>query len=386
VLFGLAPALRSTRVDLTPSLKASAGSRGASGLRLGLAKMLVVSQSVLSLVLLVGAGLFVRTLVNLETLTVGFNRDNVLLFGLDPPQRGYKGTRLADFYDQLQTRIGALPGVQSATLSLHRLLSGSSRVSDIWVQGYTPKPSENLDVYELPIGMNFFETMQIPLMLGRSFRPQDNEHAPKVAIVNETMARHFFGNENPIGRQFSWGGPDSTARVEIVGVAADAKYSSLRRESPATVYHPFRQTLESIGSMNFEVRTGADPRAMILAVRRAVQDLDKDLPLFDVKTQNEQVDELLLQERMFAKLSSFFGLLALLLACVGLYGMCRTLWFEGSVRSEFAWRWVRSGAISWAWCCGRPFCWCPLARPSASQSPGQRLAWLPIRSLAYCTD
>jgi len=234
--------------------------------------------------------------------------------------------------------------------------------------------------------MNFFETMQIPLMLGRSFRPQDNEHAPKVAIVNETMARHFFGNENPIGRQFSWGGPDSTARVEIVGVAADAKYSSLRRESPATVYHPFRQTLESIGSMNFEVRTGADPRAMILAVRRAVQDLDKDLPLFDVKTQNEQVDELLLQERMFAKLSSFFGLLALLLACVGLYGMCRTLWFEGSVRSEFAWRWVRSGAISWAWCCGRPFCWCPLARPSASQSPGQRLAWLPIRSLAYCTD
>ena len=321
VLFGLVPALRSTRVDLTPSLKASAGTLGSSGLRLGLAKILVVSQVVLSLVLLVGAGLFVRTLVNLETLTVGFNRDNVLLFGIDPPQRGYKGTRLADFYDQLQARIGALPGVQSATLSLHRLLSGSSRVSDIWVQGYTPKPNENLDVYELPVGTNFFETMQIPLLLGRTFRAQDNEHAPKVAIVNETLARHFFGKENPIGRQFSWGGPDSTARVEIVGLVADAKYTSVRGETPATVYHPFRQTLNTIGSMNFEVRTATDPRAMILAVRRAVQDLDKDLPLYDVKTQNEQVDELLLQERMFAKLSSFFGLLALLLACVGIYGM-----------------------------------------------------------------
>ena len=252
---------------------------------------------------------------------MGFNRDNILLFGIDPTQSGYKGARLADFYKRLQERIAALPGVRSATISSFLLLSGSVRISSISVQGYSPRPNEKLAVHVLLVGARFFETMAIPLILGRSLGPQDDENAPKVAVVNEALARHLFGNENPIGKRFGWGRSKTGADFEIVGVAKDAKYESLRKESPETVYAPFRQNLHSVGAMHFEVRTAGNPSAMIPAVRQVVEELDRNLPLYDVKTQTQQVDELLLQERLFAKLSSFFGALALLLACVGLYGI-----------------------------------------------------------------
>jgi predicted permease len=321
LLFGLAPALRGTRTDLTPSLKTDVWRWRAHASRLGLAKTLVIAQVGMSLVLLIGAGLFVRTLLSLEHINVGFNQRNLLLFGVNPTQDGYKGARLADFYEQVQDGVDVLPGVRSATMSSYLLLSGNSRRSGISVPGYTPKSGEKLNVFVLPVGQNFFETMQIPLLLGRGIGPHDDENAPKVAVINETMARHFFNNENPIGRQFVLGGPTSTNRVEIVGVTKDAKYYKLRGETPATVYQPFRQTLDSIGQMHFEVRTAGDPRALIPAVRQVIQRLDRNLPLYDTKTQSEQVDELLLQERLFARLSVFFGLLALLLACVGLYGL-----------------------------------------------------------------
>jgi len=318
LLFGLAPAWRATRVELTPALKQSTPGLSAGRLRLGLAKTLVIAQAALSLVLLFGAGLFVRTLVNLKNLDTGFDTDNLLLFGINPTKAGYKGPALNDFYTRVQQRVAALPGVVSATASLHLLLSGSARSDNIWVAGYNPKPGERLSVRVVPAGSKFFETMKIPLLRGRDFSEGDNESAPKVAVVNQALVKRYFANRDPIGQRIGW--DHETPDMEIIGVAKEAKYDSLRRDAPATVYHPFRQAT-NLSWMHYEVRTARNPKALIPDVRSAVASLDRNIPLFDLKTQTEQVDELLLQERLFAKLSSFFGLLALLLACVGLYGI-----------------------------------------------------------------
>jgi predicted permease len=318
LIFGLAPAWRATKVELTPALKQNTTGLAAGRLHLGLAKTLVIAQTALSLVLLFGAGLFVRTLVNLKNLDTGFDRENLLLFGINPLKAGYKGPALNDFYTRVQQRVAALPGVVSATSSLHLLLSGSSRGNSLWVPGYTPKAGEQLNARVMPAGPKFFETMKIPLLRGRDFNEGDNEKAPQVAVVNETLMKRYFGDRDPIGQRIGW--DRAKPEMEIVGVVKDAKYNSLRRDTPATIYHPFRQAT-NINWMHFEVRTARDPKTLIPDVRNVVASLDRNVPLFDLKTQNEQVDELLLQERLFAKLSSFFGLLALLLACVGLYGI-----------------------------------------------------------------
>ncbi|HUK17509.1 MAG TPA: ABC transporter permease [Bryobacteraceae bacterium] len=318
LLFGLAPALRATRVDLTPSLKRTRpGARGA-GARLTLGQALVIAQTALSVVLVFGAGLFVRTLVNLQNLNTGFQTGNVLLFGVNALETGYKGQALNDFYERVRQRVAALPGAISATATYHLLLSGSSRGWGIDVPGYTPKPGESMSVRVVPAGADFFKTMRIPLLRGRDFTERDTGNAPKVAVVNETFVKHYFAGRDPIGQRIGWAG--DAIDMAIVGVAGDAKYDSLRRAAPATLYHPFQQA-PRITWMHFEVRTAGDPKALIPAVRRAVASLDRNLPLFDVKTQTEQIDELLLQERLFARLSGSFGLLALVLAWVGLYGV-----------------------------------------------------------------
>jgi predicted permease len=328
VLFGLAPASRGTRLDLTPALKerAGGGSVGAHrSARSGLGKVLVIGQVAMSLLLLVGAGLFVRTLQNLETLNVGFDRYNILLFGIDPTQNGYKGERLASFYQELQRRLEALPGVRPASVSGHTLIGGGVSIGGFSVQGYAPKRTE-IDrdglgeVYFNSVGPRFFETMGIPLVLGRTIGPEDTSVAPKVAVINETLAHRYFVDSNPIGRRFG-GDAKTSGDIEIVGVVGDAKYADLRREVPPTVYFPYLQQQDRLGPMHFEVRTVGNPMDMVTSVRRVVQSLDKNLPLMEVKTQTEQIDQTLFQERLFAKLSSFFGLLALVLACVGLYGI-----------------------------------------------------------------
>ncbi len=317
LLFGLAPAFRATRVDLTPSLKQSAANSGAGRERLRLTKTLVISQVALSLVLLFGAGLFVRTLVNLVTLDVGFQRDNLLLFGVAPLEAGYQGHRFATLCEEIQTRVAGLPGVRSATASMHLLLSGSSRGNSITVPGYTPAPREHPSVKVLPVGTNFLTTIGIPLLMGRDLTAHDDEKAPKVGLINEKMAQHFWPNQNPIGKHFTMAKSD----FEVVGVVRDAKYDSLRREVSPTVYHPFVQTLDSMRHMHFEVRTFGNAKALIPEVRQVVASIDKRLPLFDVLTQEQQIDAVLLQERLFAKLTAAFGILALVLVCVGLYGI-----------------------------------------------------------------
>ncbi len=317
LLFGLAPAVRATRVDLAPSLKQSASNLGSDRQRMRLTRSLVVSQIALSLVLLFGAGLFIRTLIKLQTQNVGFTRDNLLLFGIAPREAGYKGARYANLCRDIQDRVAGLPGVKSATSSLHLLLSGSMRGLSISVPGYAPGVKENMSVQVLPVGTGFLSTMGITLLQGRDLTTNDDENARKVGLINQTMALKYWRGRDPVGQHFKMGKLD----LEVAGVVQDAKYASLRRETSAVVYHPFVQDMDSMPHMHFEVRTGGDATALIPSVRQIVRSIDSRLPLFDVKTQTQQIDELLLQERLFARLTGFLGTLALILVCVGLYGI-----------------------------------------------------------------
>ena len=324
VLFGIAPAWRASRVDLTPALKDSARTTGAAARSL-LTKSLVVAQVALSLLLLVGAGLMLRTLINLQRVETGFNARNLLLFDVDPDLIGYKDARLANLYRQMFERVEAVPGVESVTFSRDALLAQGESDSDFYLEGATTpgadgkaKPTGNLFLHR--VRENFLEAMEIPLLAGRSLKAQDDERAPKVAVVNREFARRFFAGDNPVGRRFGFDA-DRSNEIEIVGVAKDTKYASQRDEVKPTAYLPWSQALGSVGTMTFEVRTAGEPTSAVAAIREAVRGVDSNLPLSNVKTQIEQADETLAMERLFAKLLSLFGLLAQGLAAVGLYGV-----------------------------------------------------------------
>src|SRR5215813_2532057 len=321
VLFGLAPALRATRVDLSPALKGSERQWVIGGGRNRLRSLLVIAQLALSLVLVIGAGLLVRSLQNLYHVDPGFNQKNVLLLEAYPASIGYAGAREVHLYQALLERIQAIPGVRSASLSRIRLMERhwSRRVT---VRGDVSRPDENMEVSCNAVAPKFFETMEIPLRLGRDFSLADGESAPKVAIINETMARRYFPDGNPIGKRIGFDGTESNGEFEIVGVARDTKSVSLREQgSRQEVYIPFPQAPPSeLGQVKFEVRTAGDPLGIIAAVRHEVQAVEKDLPLVDIGTQAETVDRSLRTERSLAKLTGFSGLLALLLASIGLYG------------------------------------------------------------------
>jgi predicted permease len=326
ILFGLAPAWRATKVDLTPALKDSA--RGSSA-RAGswLSKSLVVAQVALSLLLLVGAGLFLRTLVNLKRVEMGFNSRNLLLFFVEPGLIGYKDEKLVSLYRDMSERLEAVPGVRSVTFSRTTLLSHSSSSRGFYLPeaakappGPDGIPAPTGEVYIHQVRENFLEAMEIPLLAGRTLAERDDARAPKVAVVNQTFARKFFNGENPLGRRFTFD-PQKPDEVEIVGLARDAKYTSQRAETPPTAYLPWLQELRSAGAVVFEVRTVGDPEGTVAAVRRAVHEVDARFPLNNVKTQTEQADETLAMERLFAKLLSLFGLLAQVLAAIGLYGV-----------------------------------------------------------------
>jgi predicted permease len=323
ILFGVAPAFQATRVDLTPALKEKGGHSTSRKQARSLPwdKLLVVAQVALSLLLLIGAGLFVSSLQKLKSLDAGFNTDHVVLFTVDPTLRGYQGAQVTRLYKDILQQITAIPGIRSASVSRISLIGGGANTGSVSVQGYASRPNEDDTAYMNQVGPNFFETMGIPILLGRGFGPQDDESAPKVAVVNEVMARYYFPKDSPIGKRFGWGRPETSGQIEIVGLVKDAKYDNLRTSPPRTIYMPLFQAPDQRRPMTFEVRTVGNPTSMIAAVRHAIQSIDKDLLVFDVKTQAEQVNESLTQERLIATLSSFFGLLALLLACVGLYGL-----------------------------------------------------------------
>jgi predicted permease len=321
MLFGVAPAWHSMRIDIAPALKQNTQASSAFGLRLGFGKALVVVQVAVSLLLLFGAGLFVRTLLNLRRIDPGFDQNNVLIFGLNPTRAGYKSFALNDFFSRVHQRVATLPGVISATTSFHMLLNDGRRANNVWVEGFAGDGTRGqMSVAVNPAGPNFFATMKIPLLRGRDFTERDTEHSPRVAVVNEAFVKRYFAGSDPIGRHVRFASDPPGATMVIVGVVSDARYASVRDDAPATLYHPYQQA-ESIPYMYFELRTAMNPVALVPSVRAALASIDRNVPLFGVTTQIQQSDELLLQERLFAKLTGFFGLLALLLACVGLYGI-----------------------------------------------------------------
>ena len=323
VVFGLAPAWRATRFQLTPSLKESSRSFTATS-RSWLTKSLVIAQVSISLLVLVGAGLLVRTLIKLEHVDMGFNANNLLVFTLEPNLIGYKDERLAQLYHQIAEHIEAVPGVNSVTFSRMPLLAFSSYTNMVFLSGAQVGPDGRApgsgEVFVHHVRENFLAAIGIPLLSGRTFDAHDDAHAAKVAVVNQTFAQRIFPNQNPIGKRFSFDA-DNRAEIEIVGLARDAKYTSPRDQIPPTVYLPWLQNLRSIGSATFEVRTPTESNAVIAGIRNAVGEVDSNLPLKDVKTQMEQSDETLTMERLFAKLLTLFGVLAQQLASIGLYGV-----------------------------------------------------------------
>jgi predicted permease len=315
ILFGLAPALRATRIDLNSALKEnSRGSRGSLSL---LGKSLVIMQVAAALLLLVGAGLFVRTLRNLESVELGFNADNLLYFRVDPRAKGYTSEQIGPLCQQLIERIEALPGARSTTLCEFTPLSGAGRNGPAHPQGIQVPEADRI-VFQQRVRWNYLETMEIPLLAGRGLTPQDDQRSPRVAVINQTMARRLFGDDNPVGKRFGFRAENS-GDIEVVGLARDSRYQRPRQDVPSIAYLPYPQN--PLGTTTFAVRTAGDPGLMTAAIRQAVRDVDNDLPVFDVKSQVEQVERSLAQERFFPKLTGFFGLLALALAAVGLYGV-----------------------------------------------------------------
>ena len=334
VLFGLAPALGSMCVDLTPALRSGSNRGHGRASRFKLGNLLVVAQVALTMVVLVGAGLLVHTLQNLRNVDPGFATQKLLTFKVDATLTGYQGERRAQFYDDLQQRFSALPGVLSASYSAMDLLTGSLIQAGFHLAGTAPKALT--ETAYLPIGPGFFDTMKIPIVEGRMFTPAEFalvnkiEDDPKAGakivtpmIVNEAFVKSYFAKVDPIGQIVGADGPaisgdpdtEEDAGSMIVGVVRDTKYANLRREVDPTVYAPSGEA----GA--FELRTVGDPEALIPAVRNAVRQAGPDLPIVHIETQTRQIESTLFQERLIARLASLFGLLSLLLASIGLYGL-----------------------------------------------------------------
>jgi predicted permease len=318
IVFGLAPAWRATRLDLNAEF--AGGARTLGGTRSRLARTLMVAQVALSLVLLVGAGLFARTLANLQRVDAGFNRSRLLLFTVDAMAAGRKREDLAPLYQRLAARFASIPGVASLTFSQMPVLSGSSWTSNAAIPGRPEVPGRPSYVVMNGVDPAFFATYGMPLMTGRAFTERDGAGAPRVAIVNEAFVRAYFDGPPAIGRHFGNGGPENANDYEIVGVVRDARSIRLNQEPRPSAFLPYPQ-LRNARSACFALRTAAEPSALVPSLQAALREIDPTLPLFNVRTQEEQVNRMLAPERLFARLSGFFGLLALLLASIGLYGL-----------------------------------------------------------------
>ncbi len=316
VLFGLSPALRATRADVTPALKDAGLRPGGQAGKLKAGKALVISQVALSLLLLVGAGLFVRTLDNLKSVEAGFHRENVLMFGVANP-RSWKAEQAAAARGRLLERLRTLPGVVTAANAGPAPLAGSTWTDRIAVEGYNSHPDEDMMTTIMVVSPGFFQTVRTPLALGRDFGAHDRGGAANVAVVNETFARYFFRDRSPLGMHVDAGG--DVGRAEVVGVVRDARYVSLRQPPSRMVFLSALQI--GFPADTYLVRTVGDPRSLGQPLRHAARQVDPNLRIEEVRTMTAQVDDFLVKERMIAKLSGAFGLLALLMASVGLYGV-----------------------------------------------------------------
>jgi predicted permease len=319
-VFGLAPALHSAHVDPASALKSSvqsiSGHKGGS--RWSLRKGLVSAQVALSLVLLIGAGMFLRTLENYSRLNPGFDRDHLISVHLDTHLVNYQARDFPLLYQRLTHQIEGIPGVRSASVTTCSLDSGCFDSSDVILSSENQHGTRQASAQINSVALNYFRTIGIGLMQGRGFESTDTPDSPKVAIVNQTFAQHFLLEGNPIGRHFSY--PDTpTESFEIVGVVTDARVNDIREVAPPVIYFPIAQGPRNIDGL--DIRTAADPRWVAAQIRQAVASVDPRLPIVDVSTLKEEVNENLTQQRLVARLTSIFGLLALGLACLGLYGV-----------------------------------------------------------------
>jgi predicted permease len=317
VLFGLIPALRSTRVDLSSALKESGrGVAGNSGWQLG--KLLVVAQVALSLLLLVGAGLFVRSLMNLETLDVGYSRSHIAVLRVDPTASGYPMPQQLPLTRRLLEHLRSIPGVSGATVSENGIFGSSdSGSSGFQVEGYTSTHQEDLVASVDQIGPHYFSIVGVPMVAGRDFDERDIAGNARVAVINQTMARFYFGSRDPVGRSIV----DDGTRFTIVGVAKDMKERALKDITERRYYLPFYQITGRIYGFNFEMRTRGDAAQTIAAIRRATQAFDSNLKIMSLAPVSLLIDRSIVDERLIAQLSGFFGILALVLAAIGLYGV-----------------------------------------------------------------
>jgi predicted permease len=322
LLFGLIPAVRASKTDFATAMKEKSRT-GRRRWRLNLSSAMVVLQVGLSMVLLTGAGLFARSLLNLQSENVGFDRSSMLLVGVDPRLAGYKPAELPTLYQQLLDRIGNLPNVRSVTMATYSPMSGSHRGSSINVPSYTPQPDEDVVVEDVLAGPKYAETLGIPLLRGRDLSIRDTVSAPRVALVNEAFANRYFKDQNPVGRNFTFDDEtDNGKMLEIIGVVGDVKTEDAREKQEPAVYRPILQIAdEAAYSVNIQIRTAGDPSSFTNSVRQTINGLDDKIPIFGVTTLEEQVHGTLKQDRLIAQLVSFFGALALILACIGLYGV-----------------------------------------------------------------
>ena len=325
LLFGTLPAWRAVRVNLAPALKDSGGAGKGASPRLRFSALLVSAQVALSLLLLVGAGLFVRTLLRLRVVDLGFRPENVLTFQTDPSRNGYKGQRLADLYARLLENISAIPGVESAGMSQHGLMQGVESDSTLYFAGSQSKSAGSNSTQQLFCSPSFLATMHIPILLGRDLTRADEHAAARVAVVNEEFVKRFLAGANPLGRTFYFGDrqrptPDAEP-IQIVGVARNAHYTGVRAEVQPTAYLPYTQYLKGLHQMTFVIRAALPPGTIASAVRHAVSATDSTIPVAELKTEERQIGESLGTERLFAGLVSAFGSVAALLAAIGLYGV-----------------------------------------------------------------
>jgi predicted permease len=324
ILFGLAPAFRAARVDLSSVLKGTSRSIAGSGSRAGrvsVGKILVVAQVTLSLLLLVVAGVFLRSFQNLAAVQIGYDSDHLLLFGVSPVSYGFKGPQVAQLLKDMIERLDAVPGVRSASLMDNGLFGGGDSNSDIFVEGAKPKTVEAPGSRWDMVGPNFFSTTGIPILSGREIGPQDGGNGQRVGLLNQTAARYYFGDANPIGSRIMVKTTLGPTDFVVIGVVADSKHDSVREKPQRRFYVPFFNPIGDANSANILVRTSGDPATAVSAIRAAVKQTAANLPLIEVQTMNQRVSESLATDRTITKLSGVFGPLAMILVCIGLYGV-----------------------------------------------------------------
>ncbi len=321
LLFGLAPAWTATRTQTQTGLKDS--THTATRRRQGYGgKAIVGFQIAISMLLVAGAGMFLRTLVNLNRIDPGFDSRNLILFAVNPPASRYPPAQVADLIERVEDRLRATPGVDAAAASSVPLLANDNSNDDFVPVGKTVKKGDNSVESDNYVGDDYFATMRIPMIAGRSFNKRDTATSQYAAVVNQALAQKYWGNANPIGKAFwTTDAHDKKLTYTIVGLCANTHYSSLRRDPPPIFYLSYRQAPDESWGVTFAVRTRLPRAAMTPTLRAAVQSVDRDLPLIDVRTQKEQIEQTTMSERMFADLTGGFGVLALVLASIGIYGV-----------------------------------------------------------------